>query len=333
LEARFSLEKKKLELKHTWAIARGATDIKENLIVKMQIDKLQGLGEVAFNSRYGENLPDIKDGFEEFLSVYNGEDFDFYEFAQFLETLELANSLRFGLESAYIHAVLRKDKIPVHTYFKLDNPKGIKTSLSIPIMSSKDLEKAITQYGRFKSLKIKVDSRNGAEVLDLVTSLTDQPLRIDANEAWEDYDDLMRLLKKHKESNIEFIEQPFQEGFEDEYRQLKKESPFPIFADESVTDSIAFERIADQFHGVNIKLMKSGGYIKAIEQLKRAKQLGLKTMLGCMIESTLGISCAIEISSLADYFDLDGFLHLKEDPFNLVEEKFGQLYLKKNNFR
>ncbi|MBL7664666.1 MAG: dipeptide epimerase [Bacteriovoracaceae bacterium] len=328
----FTIERKKLPLLYPWKIARGETLVKENFIVKWQLDKIQGMGEVAPSTRYGETHEQILKDFDYFLSVYNQEELDFEEFSGFLNTLEIARSLRFGLESTYIHTRLRKKKIPVHTAFNLDVPKSIKTSFSIPIMELEKLKEFVPKYSRYKSLKIKVDAKTGLETLKLVSELTNQPLRIDANEAWTDFDNFMKFLFELKEMNVEFIEQPFPANCEMEYEELKKKSPYPIIADESVTDEADFDKLANQFHGINVKLMKAGGYINAIYLLKQAKKYKMKTMLGCMIETTLGISSAIEISSLADYLDLDGFLHLQEDPYKLVTEKHGQLFLSKTKF-
>ena len=99
-----------------------------------------------------------------------------------------------------------------------------------------------------------------------------------------------------------------------------------IFADESVQDGRIIDDFQLGFHGINVKLSKAGGYYKAQRQLKEARELGLKTMLGCMVESSLGISCAMNIAHGVDYFDLDGFLLLKEDPMKLVYEEMGKLY-------
>ncbi len=333
MQATFSIEKKTLPLKYPWAISRGSSTEKENFFVKMTVGKLTGTGEVAPNTRYNETPDKILSEFKNFQSIYNGEDFSFEEFAAFLSTMELSNSLRFGIESAFIHCHLKIDRKPVYAHFGLDKPVGVKTSFSIPIMDESKIEKFVSSLARYKTLKIKVDSKNALDVVNQITSLTDQALRIDANEAFTNYDELMNFLSQIKDKNIELIEQPFPSSMLDEYKRLKKESPFDIFADESIIENVNFSLLKEQFHGVNVKLMKAGGYVNAIRLLKQAKENSMKTMLGCMIESTHGIYCAMEISSLAQYHDLDGFLHLSSDPFNCVEEKFGQLYQLRANFR
>jgi len=134
----------------------------------------------------------------------------------------------------------------------------------------------------------------------------------------------LKLLKL-KKMKIEFIEQPMPATMTDESAYLKKYSPFPLFADESVTDEAEFGHLKKMFDGINVKLMKAGGYLNALRLLKEAKANGMKTMIGCMVETTLAISSGLHLCSLADYADLDSFLVVKNEPFNLVKEEKGML--------
>src|SRR5438552_5603192 len=104
----------------------------------------------------------------------------------------------------------------------------------------------------------------------------------------------------------------------DESLYLKKYSPFTLFADESITTEADFSLLRKMFDGINMKLMKAGGYLNGIRLLKEAKKAGMKTMIGCMVETTLGISSGMNLCSLADYTDLDSFLLLKNEPFDLI---------------
>jgi L-alanine-DL-glutamate epimerase-like enolase superfamily enzyme len=108
---------------------------------------------------------------------------------------------------------------------------------------------------------------------------------------------------------------------------LKKHFPFTLFADESVTDKADFSQLKLMFDGINVKLMKAGGYFNALQLLKGAKANKLKTMIGCMVETTLGISSGMHLCSLADYADLDSFLVVKNEPFGLLKEEDGVLHL------
>ena len=179
---------------------------------------------------------------------------------------------------------------------------------------------------RFKSLKIKVNSSEGYETIKEVAKHYANPLKIDANEAWTNPDELLLFFEKIKEFNIEFIEQPLPAKLKKEYIYLKQKSGFELIADESVTNSPDFNELKGQFHGVNMKLMKAGGYIEGINILNGAKEAGLKTMIGCMVETTLGISSAMNLCNAINYIDLDGFFIIKNEPFKLVSEKEGLLF-------
>ena len=150
-------------------------------------------------------------------------------------------------------------------------------------------------------------------------------IRLDANEAFSDPHEFLKVAESLRSFRIQFIEQPLPAEHADDYLMIKGRCPFPLFADESVTDKEVTSFYKERFHGVNIKLMKSGGVYKAMGQLKAARALGLKTMLGCMVETSLGISWALHLASLADFFDLDGHLLLATDPFNLIQEDEGKL--------
>ena len=186
----------------------------------------------------------------------------------------------------------------------------------------------INQIKRFPFIKIKVDNKNAVSFVKSIAKFTDKPLRVDGNEAWESLEEYLFFENEVKDLNIQFIEQPFPSTRVDLYTQLKSISKFDIMGDESIEDNADFEKLSLQFHSINIKLMKASGYYNAIFLLKEAKKYKLKTMIGCMIETSVGISSAIQLSSLADYFDLDGSLLLKNDPYNKFIEKNGQLSLK-----
>nr|WP_262904612.1 enolase C-terminal domain-like protein [Hymenobacter lucidus] len=182
---------------------------------------------------------------------------------------------------------------------------------------------------RFSVLKIKVNQESGFELLRALTqALPGRELIIDGNEAWTDADALLGFLEKLPALpglRVRLLEQPMPATCPDDYRYLRRRSPYPVFADESVTDTANFTEIAAQFHGVNMKLMKAGGYLNGIRLLQQTRAHGLQTMIGCMVETSLGIWSALQLSHLADVCDLDGFLILRDEPFGLVREQHGLL--------
>jgi L-alanine-DL-glutamate epimerase-like enolase superfamily enzyme len=180
-------------------------------------------------------------------------------------------------------------------------------------------------------LKIKVNQAEGLELLrEVAHVLPGHALLVDGNEAWPDADAVLQFLERAAALpglNLRFLEQPLPAAFADHYRYLQPRSLVPLLADESVTDTADFADIAQQFHGVNVKLMKAGGYRRGIELLRNTRAHGLMPMLGCMVETSVGIAAAMQISALADVHDLDGFLIVKDEPFGLVTEAAGLLRL------
>src|SRR6185436_4179969 len=148
-------------------------------------------------------------------------------------------------------------------------------------------------------IKIKVNDENALDAVSHVGQFCEQPLIIDANEAFKDVERCIYFLERIKKRHIEFIEQPMAASMVDESIYLKKYSPFTLFADESITNEADFSQLRRMFDGVNMKLMKAGGYLNGIKLLKEAKKAGMKTMIGCMVETTLGISSAMHLCSLA----------------------------------
>jgi len=327
---RWHIEPKQLQLKYTWKISRNSSETKTNLFIRVADKRFVGIGEAAPNIRYGETAEELTRQFESL--VENG-----LELIRSLEDLQMllsfyppANALRFAIESAYIHYICQQKGMAVGDYLGVSLPTTVATAFTLPIMEP-DLVTAFIRdnnLNRFSNLKIKVNQEHGLELVQQVAALTNKPLIIDANEAWTEPDSLMLFLEKLKKFSVLFIEQPLPAAETDAYIYLRQHAPYDIFADESVTDKADFELLQRQFHGVNMKLMKAGGYLNGLHILEQTRQRGLKTMVGCMVETTLGIWSAMQLCQGINYADLDGFLILKEEPFGIVQEKEGLLSIR-----
>lgn len=319
-----------LPLKFTWSISRNSSQKKTNLVVEYKSQNVLGLGEVAFNIRYGETLETVKAEFEKFKSLCPKSVLTVGELEPIFKEAGVCNSLRFGIESAFIHNMAHISEISVTKIIGANSLSKVKTSFSLPIMEPGKIQSFIAEHNlkRFSALKLKVGGESDLEMVKELSKNYEGPIRLDANEGWDNPDLVMKWLETDlKGIQIQFIEQPFKSSAHEEYLALKKVSPVEIMADESVLDGDITRDMANQFHGINVKLMKSGSYFKALNQLRSARELGMKTMVGCMIESSLGINSAMNIAYGADYCDLDGFLILKEDPYNYVYEDGGTVFL------
>lgn len=319
-----------LPLKFTWNISRNSSDIKHNFVIEVKNGSIAGVGEVAFNVRYDETRELILEKFEEFSQAASTQDFNGVEnLVAFLDKMDLPQSLRFGIESSFVHYVAILSGKSVAQLMGTNTVSSVKTSFSIPIMEVGKIENFVKENNlqRFSSIKLKINDQNAIDLCREVLRVVEVPLRIDANEAFKSTGAVLKFLENFPEiKRLEFLEQPLPADFHDEALELKKHSPVLLIADESVTKEEIGSYYSERFHGVNIKLMKAGGYLKAVKQLRQAKLLGMKTMLGCMIETSLGISSALNIAGGVDYYDLDGFLFLKDEPFKLISEENGKIF-------
>ena len=318
---KIELIEKKLELKVNWKLSRNETTVKNNFFIVIEN---KYIGEIAPNIRYGETTVVIQSNFNLLLK----ENIKLSNLKEIWSRGDYCHSFKFGVESALVAFEASKKNQSVSEFLNLDEPlKEIPTSFSIPIMEEHLLKNYINEIKRFPFIKVKVNKNNAISFVKAIAKYTDRPLRIDGNEAWNSLEDYLIFENEVFDLNIEFIEQPFHAKNIDDYIKLKPISRFLIMGDESIEDDADFESLSLQFHAVNIKLMKASGYYNAIKLLKEAKKHHLKTMIGCMIETSVGISCAIQLSSLGDYFDLDGSLLLKSDPYNKIFESLGKLSL------
>ena len=321
------IEAKQLELRYTWKISRNASDSKTNLFVRVADQQHLGIGEAAPNVRYQETPELLLQQFKHLLD--NGLEFvrSLPELQTLLALHPTANALRFAIESAYVHFTCMQKQITVSRFLGLSPIQTVPTIFSLPIMEPALVGDFIKQNAldRFQYLKIKVNQQDAEALVNAVAAVTGQSLIIDGNEAWSNPDELIPFLLKLKDLPVQFVEQPMPAHEHNAYRYLKKVSPVSIFADESVTDQPDFELLQHEFHGINMKLMKAGGYLNGLRILNETRAFGLKTMIGCMVETSLGIWSAMQLCHGVSYADLDGFLILKEEPFGIVKEQQGLL--------
>ncbi len=326
---KWTFEQKVLELMYTWHIARSADNVKINFFIRLENEQgLFGMGEVAPNFRHGDTLENLNSELKSFCENENHaliKNIDDLRQA----TLGLRNSIKMGLEMAYSELHFKQNKTNIFSYFGLALPKSRSISYTIPIMPIDKIASFYSQYNirRFKLLKLKVNEENAYDSFKELRKISAKPIIIDANESWKDYDGLVKFLNYIKDESVLLVEQPFPEIDIDKYVDLKKVSPVKIFADESITDNFDEELISKQFHGINIKLMKTGGMETAKKLLLTARQHKISTMIGCMVETTLSSYYGYSLSFWAEYLDIDSFLMIKDEPFKKVKEEIGYIGL------
>lgn len=321
------LEKRHLDLKVNWKLSRNQTTFKENFIVNLETELGLFRSEIAPNIRYGETVTNIQEEFQNWISSIDLKKIiSISDVSSSLQKISL-HSLRFGLESALLIYLARKNDQTITELLKLPAPVAVPTSFSMPITPIGEIADYLRPLTRFHAIKIKVDAETGTDMLKEIRKHTQAKIRVDANEGWKDLSSFLTFQETLKGMNIELIEQPFPSSMAEEYKELKKLTPYKLLADESIEDVADFSELSKQFHAVNIKLMKTGSLIKARELILEAKKHNMTAMIGCMIETTIGISYGMLFGGMVEYVDLDGFLLVKDEPFHLVSEAEGILTL------
>ncbi len=320
----FQFHRFDLKLTRPWRIASGAggEGTKDYGIVIIELSDAQGrsgIGEAASTGRYGQPVEVI----EAFLRKVDAARLSFDDIAgsmAYLDSVAAGNdAAKCGINIALIDGAAKAARLPIYDYLKLGfMERRHVTSFSIGIDTPEIIGEKVREAARYPVLKLKVGSpEDHANFTALREAAPDKPVRVDANEAWKTKEEALRQIEwLHGHGNIQFIEQPMPAGSScADLRWLKEHSPMPIFADESYHHASDIDLAAECFHGVNVKLVKTGGITGAHEALLAARSRGLKTMIGCMIESSVLISAAAHLAELTDHLDIDGNLLVSNDPY------------------
>jgi L-alanine-DL-glutamate epimerase-like enolase superfamily enzyme len=334
---RLSLRTFELKLAHPWAIARsltpgagGAADVCPVVFVELRDDRgTVGLGEAAPSDRYGED----PESTATFLRRVEPGRLSFTDLAAsraYLAGLPPGQgAARCALDLALLDGAARLAGQPVYDYLGLGfAERRHHTSFSIGIDEPEVIHRKVLEAGRYPVLKLKLGGPHDRPSLAALRAAAPRkPVRVDANEAWTTREEARRNLEwLSADGHIEFVEQAMPAGTAPrDLLWLKERSPLPLMADEAYQSARDVAACAAAYHAVNVKLVKTGGIHRAYEALKAAREAGLKTMIGCMIESSLLISAAAHLAELADYLDLDGSLLITNDPYQGVTAEAGQL--------
>ena len=299
-----------LELAETFVIARSASDEERVVHVELTHSGVRGHGEAAPIERYEESPESALAYVEEHADLLGDDPFAIEDVMARLPAREFA--ARAALDAALYDLQGKLSGLPVWRLLGLRRA-GPPTSWTIWLGDPDDMARRAEKVaGRFRRLKLKLGGGDGLDVerVRAVRSVTELPLQCDVNEAWT----IDEALDALPQIDVEYCEQPLRAG-DPGGAELKRRSPVPVYVDEDCHTLADVAACAERAHGINVKLAKSGGIREAVRMVHAARALGLGCMLGCMVESGLGIAAGAHVASLFDHVDLDGNILIAHDPW------------------
>ncbi len=323
------LHRQVLPLAHPFTIARGSITEQVSLVVELEQDGVYGLGEVTENSYYGhtyEALATTIEATRPLLSPLN-EAAPFDLWADVLEAVKGNHFAASAVDIALHDLHAKRLGIPTWQAWGLQWENISDSSYTIGIDSIDVMLRKLAERPDWNIYKIKLGTPHDIEIIRALRSATQATFRVDANCGWS-VEETLRNASELAELGVEFIEQPLPaDASDDDKRRLFEESRLPIIADESCQVQSDVLDCAGRFHGINVKVCKCGGLTPALRMLRQAREMGMKTMVGCMIESSIGISAAAQLLPVLDDADLDGAVLLANDPAEGVTIDRGSVHL------
>ncbi len=303
-----------LPLRHVFAISRDATKVQPTLIVELSDGVHRGFGEATTNRYYGVTLERMKASLETVRSrVESVTDVDppklWAEVAPHLADDPFALC---ALDQAAYDLWGKQQGAPVYKLWGLSTDRLPQSNFTIGIDTIETMVSKLLEMPGWPIYKIKLGTMHDLDIVRELREHTDAVFRVDANCGWT-VDEAIANSRELARLNVEFIEQPLPASDWTGAKRVYDKSALPIVADESCIAEADVDRCQGHFHGVNVKLVKCGGLTPARRMIARAKKLGMTAMVGCMTESTVGISAIAQLLPLLDYVDMDGAALLAKD--------------------
>ncbi|MEL1256198.1 dipeptide epimerase [Flavobacterium sp. DGU38] len=313
-----------LKLKHTFRISRKTIDFQPSLIVELQDDGIFGFGEATSNPYYNITVEILQNDIEQIRTLIEGTSNETPEqfwskIAPFLQNNPFALC---ALDNAYNDLYARKNGKKLYELWDYNISHNPLTNYTIGIDTIENMVRKMEELP-WPIYKIKLGTPDDIAIVTELRKHTNAIFRVDANCAWT-VEETLENAKVFKDLNVEFIEQPLKADNWKGQWEVCQNSVLPVMADESCIKEADVAKCHNHFHGVNIKLMKCGGITPGRRMIAEAKKLGLKTMVGCMTESSVGISAIAHLLPELDYVDMDGALLLAEDIASGVSIQYGK---------
>ncbi len=325
---KFSFYPYTLELRHVFTVATYSRTTTPIVLTEVEYEGIKGYGEGSMPVYLGESQESIMKFLSKVdLSKYSSP-FELEDILSDIDKIEEGNTAAKAAVDIALHDLVGKllDK-PWYNIWGYNKENTPYTSFTIGIDTADIVKKKTEEAGEFKILKVKLGRDNDKEMVEAIRSVTNTPLTVDANQGWKDKHQALDMINWLSERNVLFVEQAMPKEMVDENAWVTENSLLPTIGDESVKRLDDVIKAKGVYSGINIKLMKCTGMREANKMLQLARSLGMKVMLGCMTETSCGISAASHLSTMVDWADLDGALLIKNDVFEGMKVVNGKIVL------
>lgn len=307
------------QLKHPFTVSGYTRTTTPIVLTEISYDGVTGYGEAAMPPYLGESQASVMAFLEKVNLKQFSNPFELDDILTYVDSIAIYNTAAKASVDIALHDLVGKlMEQPWHALWGYNAAKVPVSTITIGIDTEEEVRKKTLETEPFKVIKVKLGVSEATEkmLINTVRSVTDKPIRVDANQGWKDKHYALRMIEWLSERNVEFVEQPMPKHNIDDMAWLTEQSPLPTFADESCQRLEDIPRLKGVFNGINIKLMKCTGMREAHEMITVANACDLKLMIGCMTETSCAIAAAAQLSPQMEYADLDGNLLISNDVFS-----------------
>ena len=325
---RLQAEILELKTRHPFIIARGTQDTYRTVHIRLtDQDGLEGWGEAAPQRYYGETPETVLAALNLYATALPDDPLLLEDAESELATVLRGNAAaRAGLSAALHDLAGKRMGHPVHRLFGLDPRKCPQSTFTIGIDTPDRITMKVREADPYPILKVKLGTNDDVAILQAIRDGTSKELRVDANGGWT-RKQAVRMLPVLDEYGVTVLEQPLAPDDLEGLAEVTRQARIPVIADESCLTGADIPGLVGKVDGINIKLAKTGSLREALRMIALARAHHMVVMVGCMIESSIGITAAAQITPLVDLCDLDGAALLGRDPFVGASIESGQLRL------
>ncbi len=317
-----------LLLKHTFTIAKFSRTSTPVMLIQVEHEGQTGYGEASMVPYMGESFQTATDFLNKVDAGQFKYPFDFEAIIAYLDDTMPGNpAIKAGIDIALHDLDGKLQQNPCWQLLKSEPAKMPLTSFTIGIDTPEVIVQKVKENPDCKIIKVKLGRDSDRELIKTIRSVTDLPLFVDANQGWTDLQQSLELTHWLHEQGVLLIEQPMLKTDPDSNAWLTERSPVPIIGDESVQRLADVEKAKGVYHGINIKLMKSAGMYEAHQMIKKARELDLKIMIGCMSETSCATLAAAALAPQCDWADLDGPFLTSNNPYKMPDFRDGKWVL------